>query len=313
MSERIDNQQLSDIKRINITQAESKRVVALIAHLRQIFSTVLLPKGGVIRPVDMDHANLVLSSASFRALLFDDSPSPILLDFIRQHELTVEIETFETNLAMLLLAQVEPASEGHISDFFLKLILDPAVQKDYELGKSHPIVVATEACRAFESLSKRPEVWKLSQSEDSEINSGLGYSNLGGPMQMCTITRKVVPLQEWGNVRLGFLKNIPIRRRNIICYVANKLGGVHFDSKRPPRNETDKAEFKVLAQAYDWEMQAVMHAGLVAVALACVEVARIPLVQQLLTALERFQHERQKRLREGLPIYPRGDDSAVNR
>lgn len=118
---------------------------------------------------------------------------------------------------------------------------------------------------------------------------------------MCTITRKVVPLQEWGSVRLGFLRKIPIRRRNIICYVANKLGGVHFDSTRLPSSETDKAEFKVLAQVYDWDKQAVMHAGLVAVALACVEVTRIPLVQDLLIALERFQHERQKRLREGLP------------
>lgn len=199
MSEQISRQQLLDVKRIKVTQAESKRVVALIAHLRQLFSTVLSPQNGVIgviRPVDVDHANLVLSSASFRALLFDDSPSPILIDFIKQHELTVEIETFETNLAMLLLAQVEPASKGHISDFFLQLILDPAVQKDYELGRSHQIVVTTEACRAFESLSKKPEVWKLSRSEDNEINSGLGYSNLGGTnadvydnQKGCTVAR----------------------------------------------------------------------------------------------------------------------------
>ena len=120
-------------------------------------------------------------------------------------------------------------------------------------------------------------------------------------MQLCTITRKVVPLQEWGNVRLGFLRDIPIRRRNIICYVANKLGGVHFDSLRFPHNESDKAEFKVLAQAYDWDKQAVTHAGLVAVALACVEIVRTPVIRDLLVALERFHAERQKRLREGLP------------
>lgn len=254
-----------------------------------------------MRPVDADHPNLILSAASFRALLFDDSASPMMLDFIEQHEIPVEIDTFETNIAMLLLAQVELASAGHISDFFFQLLLDPEVRKEFELEKPKQIVVAAEACRAFASLLKRPEIWELSSAEDEQINSGLGYSNLGGPMQLCTITRKVVPLQEWGNVRLGFLRNIPIRRRNIICYVANKLGGVHFDSSRFPSNETDKAEFKVLAQAYDWDKQAVMHAGLVAVSLACIELVRTPVIRDLLVALERLHAERQKRLREGLP------------
>jgi hypothetical protein len=255
-----------------------------------------------MRPVDVDHPSLILSSASFRALLFNDSPSPMMLDFIEHHELRVEIDTFETNLAMLLMAQVEPASDGHISDYFFQLLLDPAVRKHFEVETPKQILVAAEACRAFASLLEKPEVWKLSEVEDSQINSGLGYSNLEAPMQLCTITRKVVPLQEWGNVRLGFLRNIPIRRRNIICYVANKLGGVHFDSSRLPRDETDRAEFKVLAQAYDWDKQAIMHAGLVAVALACVEMVRTPVLRDLLLALERFHAERQKRLREGLPL-----------
>ena len=292
----------SSVKKIKVTQAESKRVVALIAHLRQIFLTVLAPSGGMMRPVDMDHPSLVLSSASFRALLFDDSPSPIMLDFIERHELPVEIDTFETNLAMLLLAQVEPASDGHISDFFFQLLVDLAVQKGFELEKPNEILVAAEACRAFDSLHKRPEVWKLSQAEDTQINSGLGYSNLMAPLQLCTITRKVVPLKEWGNVRLGFLRDKPIHRRNIIRYVADKLGGVHFDFKRLPRNEADKAEFKVLAQAYDWDKQAIMHAGLVAVALACVEMVRMPVIRHLLVALERFHAKRQKRLRQGLTV-----------
>ena len=289
----------SSVRHISITQAESKRVAAIMAHLRQIVSTPLTPTGSLLRPVEIDHGLLLLSSASFRALLFDDSPSPILLDFTKQHDIKVEVETFETNLSMLLLAQVAPSGDSHVSDYFAQLLYDSDLQKQFEPGHEKQVFLATERCPTYDDAAKRPDVWGLSDDEDKKINSYLGYSNLGGPAQLCTITRKIVPLDEWGDVRVGYLRNIAIRRRNIICYVANKLGGVHFDSSRLPRNNRDKAAFNVLAQAYDWDKQAVMHAGLVAVALACLEMLRAPIIRSLLAKLDEFHQKRQERLRKG--------------
>lgn len=287
-------------KKIGVTQAESKRALALIAHLRRIFDTVFVEEGRVVHPLGMDQADLLLCSASLRTLFFDDTPSPILLDFLTQHGIDVEIETFETDLAMLFFSQVEPKDAGHVCDLCLSLLFDQESRDYFELDKAQPIVIATDgASNVYTSLEKRPEVWRPTVDESKRINSHVGFSNLGGPSQLVTITRKRVPISEWGNTRLGFLKGKPIRRRNIICYVANKLGGVHYDSTRLPAGEEDRSEFKILAQAYDWEKQAIMHAGLVAVAIACIEIAAHPQVAEVLKALRKFDHERQARLLRG--------------
>lgn len=290
-------------KKIKITQAESKRALALIAHLRRIFETVFDEGGRGLHPLEMDQADLLLCSASLRTLFFDDTPSPILLDFLTQHEIDVELETFETDLAMLFFSQVEQRESGHACDLCLGLLFDREMRDYCELGKSKEIFIAIDGPqKAYTSLVRRPEVWCLTVEESERLNTSVGFSNLGGLTQMATVTRKRVPIGEWGNTRLGYLKGIPIRRRNIICYVANKLGGVHYDSTRLPAGEEDRSEFKILAQAYDWEKQAIMHAGLTAVAIACLEIATHPQLAELLHALRQFNHERQARLLRGEPL-----------
>jgi hypothetical protein len=117
--------------------------------------------------------------------------------------------------------------------------------------------------------------------------------------QLALVTRQQTALTEWGRVQIGYLKAIRIDRRNLISYVANKLGGVHYDSDRPPANKADARQFKVMATAYDWNDQAIMHAGLVATALACVEIANCAPLVQLCTALGSFHRARQERLWKG--------------
>lgn len=287
-------------KTIGVTQAESKRVLALIAHLRRLFETVLIEERKGQHPLLMDQADLLLCSASLRTLLFDDSPSPILIDFLTQHEIEIEMETFETDIAMLFFAQVEPTERGHACDLCLGLLFDKDMREYCELGQSKQLVLVADGTnKTYSSLERRPEVWRPSRKDSVRLNTSVGFSNLGGPLQLITVTRKRVPIAEWGKVRFGYLKGIPITRRNIISYVANKLGGVHYDSSRLPASESDKAEFRVLAQAYDWEKQAIMHAGLTAVAIACIEIVMHPLIRDILTALQKFENERRARLLRG--------------
>jgi hypothetical protein len=58
-------------------------------------------------------------------------------------------------------------------------------------------------------------------------------------------------------------------------------------------------QFRVLATAYDWDNQAVMHAGLVIVGLACLEILRGSGILPLLAALEEHHERRQDRLIRG--------------
>lgn len=292
-------------KKISVTQAESKRTLALIAHLRRIFETVFDEEGRGLHPFEMDQADLLLCSASLRALLFDDTPSPILIDFLTQHEIDIELETFETNLAMLFFAQVEPKEVGHPCDLCLGLLFDREMRDYCELGKEKEIFIAMDGVqKAYTNLVRQPKIWRPTPDESKRLNTFVGISNLGGLTQMATVSRKRVPINEWGNTRLGYLKGIPIRRRNIICYVANKLGGVHYDSTRLPAGEEDRSEFKILSQAYDWEKQAIMHAGLTAVAIACIEIATHPQLAEILNALRQFDQGRQARLLRGELLVP---------
>ncbi len=118
-------------------------------------------------------------------------------------------------------------------------------------------------------------------------------------MQLVDVTRRRVNIEEWGKVRIGFLKDIPISRRNLLCYVANELGGAHYNSKRLPSDPQDKEPFRLLASAYDWENEAIMHTGLIAVGLSYVEILSAPDVLPLLKALHEFHDKRQQRLMRG--------------
>ena len=61
----------------------------------------------------------------------------------------------------------------------------------------------------------------------------------------------------------------------------------------------DATQFTVLATAYDWDNQAIMHAGLVAVAMACIELLNTPEIVGLVLALQTFHAERHQRLMRG--------------
>src|ERR1043165_4880451 len=90
---------------LSITRAESKRALALLAHLRQI-ARAISREEKLLRPTEMDHGDLLVCSASLRALLFDDKP--ILVGFMKHHDLSIEIETTETNLGLAFLSKLIP-------------------------------------------------------------------------------------------------------------------------------------------------------------------------------------------------------------
>lgn len=289
-------------KKIKIAQAESKLALAIEAHLRQILRTVSHPSGGLLSPISMDHAELLLCSASLRALLFDDTPAATLLGFLEQHDIEIEMDCVETDMAMLLLSQVEPLTTGHVSDLFAQIPLTEKGREEYPLDSRKPLLLNGDQCEAYASIEAYPQVWKPPSAKVSSTTFKLEYSQSGEPTQLCHFTRRRVRLNQWGDIPLGLLRELSIRRRNIICYVANKLGGVHYQSTRLPNDAKDKAEFKILTQAYDWQNQAIMHAGLVAVGIACIEIAAHPQIREVLMALHRFNDKRQNRLFEGKPI-----------
>lgn len=283
---------------MTISQAESKRVVALVAHLRQIFRTASDGRR-VRRPKEMDPAELVLAAASLRALLFDDTGEPILLSFLAGQSLQLSIEAIESNLSMLLLSVAAGDDDLHVSDFLADILFNAELRAHYALGEEKELLLAHTDPQPFASVMQRPELWAPTAAEDEALNSGLGMSNFGTPSQLITVTRREVAVADWGSVRMGRLKTIPIDRRTIILYVANKLGGAHYDSRRTPAAADDANAFRMLASVMDWEHQAVMHAGFVAVALACIEWVRTPLIGQLLYELSAFLERRQVRLRSG--------------
>lgn len=116
------NDEAKPTPKLLIRQHESKRVVAVVAHLRQLFRAALLDDGAVRRPIFWDHPEVLLTAASLRALLFDHSPSPILLDFLKNHGVTIQVETLETTCSMLLLSEIEPGSGPHVSDLLASIL-----------------------------------------------------------------------------------------------------------------------------------------------------------------------------------------------
>lgn len=289
---------IHDLK-IGVTQAESKRALALVAHLRRIVDTVFDGEGRGYRPIEMDQAELLLCSASLRILFFDTPASSILLDFLTQHQINIEVETFETNIAMAFFARSELNDEGHVTDLCVSLLFDKKMRASCELNQPKQLVLVTGESDAYSSLANKPDVWRPVDQKTRQASSSPNFSSSGKGTQFITVTRKRVPIAEWGNVRLGYLKNIPIRRKTMICYVANQLGGVHYDSARFPSGEDERSEFKMLAQAYDWEKKAIMHAGLASVAVACIEIATHPDIRKILWALSEFDAKRQSRLLRG--------------
>jgi len=139
---------------ILIGHAESKRALAVFAHLRRIIETVTRDDR-IIRPIQMDHADLLLASASMRALLFDGNP--VLIDFAKMHGLEIEIECFETNIALFLLSWLVP-DDLHISDYLVHALLDPTTRDKYELNKPTQQVLTFREKTGFESALRRPDI-----------------------------------------------------------------------------------------------------------------------------------------------------------
>jgi hypothetical protein len=189
--------------------------------------------------------------------------------------------------------------EGHVSDFLVQVLVDPAIREKFALDSPHQSFLAFTDKKGFENVLRRPDIWVPSREAAERLNTGVGVSNVGAPTQWFEITRRQVPIEEWGQVRIGYLKETSINRRDILKYVANQLGGVHYDSKRLPNDLNDVTQFKVLATAYDWENEAIMHAGLIAVAMACIEIRNNPDIVQLYLALRNFHSERHQRLMRG--------------
>ena len=242
----------------------------------------------------MDHRDLLLSSASLRALFFDNGAKPILIDFIDRYEIDIEIKSFETNLSMVLFAQMEPSSKGHISSYFYEFLLDSKLHESYELNQKQSLVISCEDKDSYEKIRARPDIWQPKIND--EVGYGLGFCQEDKPLQLIHIKKKKVKLQQWGNLQIGYLKNIPIKRRTIISYVANQLCGVHYNAELIKKHEKDKNEFEVLAEAYDWNQESKMHAGFVCVGLACIELARTASLISLYNYLSEYYLAKVKKL-----------------
>ena len=178
----------------------------------------------------------------------------------------------------------------------------------YTLDKTHQAFYSFQDGKGFEFVLRRPNIW-VPSSAANEKSIPARHFRSGGSRTASRHQRRRIPLEERGKVRIGYLKEIAINRRNLLTYVANKLGGIHYDSKRLPMDREDATQFTVLATAYDWDNQAIMHAGLVAVAMACIELLNTPEIVGLVLALQTFHAERHQRLSRfsKLPSFRRRD------
>lgn len=293
---------------LQITQADSMQAVAIIGHMRQILRTVSA-NGRVRRPVYADHSEVLLASAAMRALFFDDSPAPMLISFLDLHGKSLAVEALETDSSMLLLSVIEHGHARHISDFFTDIMLNPSTREQFQIDEPHPFVcVLQEGDPRIKEIASHEHIWAPGPGIEALENNSLGYQPDTGICQFSRVTRRLVELKDWGSVRIGFLREKSITRRNVACYVANKLGGVHYDSTRLPTAQSDADEFRKLAIAYDWDQQAVMHAGMIAITLMCIELVHMPWYAELLSSLELFHQRRQERLINGLPVGKSGSD-----
>src|SRR3954471_14019925 len=203
----------SETSALNITRAESKRALALLAHIRQIARTISYDDK-LLRPTEMDHGDLLLCSASLRALLFDEKP--MLIVFMKHHSLSIEIETIETNLGLAFLSQLA-TGKGHVSDFLVQALLDPQMRSAFPVDQKKQAFFVYEGPPDFGSIAQRPEIWYPKDAKNADINSPPVLAG-NNPHQLVDITRRRVSLADWGKVRLGFLREIAIPRRNLVTH-----------------------------------------------------------------------------------------------
>ncbi|MGS2742506.1 hypothetical protein ACU6TU_02765 [Halomonas sp. LS-001] len=92
------------------------------------------------------------------------------------------------------------------------------------------------------------------------------------------------------------VKDIPNQRKNVIEYVANRLGGVHYDSAYHTKDQSRQNELRLLSQAYDWGHQAIKHGAIVATSICAIELATCSLIIELYFQLLDIEQKRRERL-----------------
>lgn len=281
---------MTDKKIISIKNGHATKMLAIFAHLQNIISTATQHDESILLPKQMDHAKLLLASSSLRALFFDKNP--ILLSLLKDNEIDFNIECIETTLNLFLMS-IFNVSDNHASDCLARILIDEKIKNEFPVDEKKQAFLFHEGRNVFDGIEDRPEIWKPTDEEDNEeINSGMSISNHSTPCQVFYLSRKNTSIFEWGNVPIGYLKDIRITRENIITFTANKLGGVHYDSSRLPLDSKEKNAFKILSTAYDWNNKSIMHAGLVAVGLACVELTKSRLLHGLMQSSADFYQKR---------------------
>jgi hypothetical protein len=281
---------------IHIQAADVQGALALYAHLERIIKTAIrkTAEGRVLlKPTGMHPADLLLAAASFRVLLFDTDGEPILLKFLEKHQISIQLSALETNAGMIFMPLL--SFEGNITDGLAEIVLDP---EQLPVGQSRQLLFAYDEAGIAEGFEQHSRLWHPSV-DGNGVNfppgiAGMVKQGSSGKalVQLVDITHRRVSPELWGDVRMGFLKDRPIRRRNLLTYVANKLGGVHLDAKRFPPDPNDEKEFRALATMYDPDFKAIMHGGLVATGMACLEFALEPDIHELLRAVRKFLAER---------------------
>ena len=259
-----------------------------------------MERGGIVAPLDMDQADLLLCSASLRSLMFDNNVSvPPLIEILEKFSPNCLVPCIETDINMFFVSDFF-GERPHVSDFLARIICDTYGAKNEGINKidqQDTFLLAYMSGKGFKTLMEQKSKWIPNKSEYPEGGLGISGTTDGiAPSQLVTFTRKLVPLRDWRNERIGVLKTTNITRRNIVCYTANELGGVHYNSKRLPLKE-ERHAFHLLTEAYDWEDQAVTHAGLICTALIAVELILCEEVRSLIPALVKFLHARDERLR----------------
>lgn len=282
------------MRTIKIDQKEMKRALAIHSHLRNIYSAIVAPDGTIIKPTNMDQGKLLLASGSLRCLLFETHPhQPILLKFLKDNELDFTVNYLETNINLFFFSYFMP-DEFHLSDALIKITVSQDGMNEFPIDTEKEILMSFKDPTPFLTLLERHDLWI--PQDNREIDSEAPSVFFPTPGQFINITRRQRSLEQWTTSRIGYLKDRPIPRRRIIAYVANELGGVHYDSRHGLPTTEDDQLIRRLMTIFDWEYQSIMHTGFVVTALICLELFSIPEVRFLFKELESMIEQRQQRL-----------------
>ncbi len=296
------NNKNKDNKTIYISQEDWGETLALRTHLGVILKTAYTFSDKELigkQPLQIDSGQLLLAAASLRALILDSAAKPLLISFIEKNNIELIINSFEGDFAMLFYSQNKPEKHGHLAHFLLSFIVLEEFQKNFAVDTKEEICLFTEDL-APDSLKHRFDVW-LPRDQNSD-HSGVTLANGTQFSQIFHITRKHVSIDNWKNLKMGFLKDTPIKRERIIDYVANKLGGVHFDKSHHTKDKKRQNEFRLISQAFNWENQAIMHGAIVAIAICVIELATCPKIIEIYDQLLNIDNKRRNRLMAGEPI-----------